>query len=587
MNREEYRRVFAEVLVTAPAPAVSTLQISDQDREFLIRYGLPFYTDDETSFDHVARGDFPRLAHWDTQWEVASQYQDHRVIGQDGGTRPFCIDESAAGAIYLHTDSSGPVFVNSGVQQLAASLLTFQNYLDDTSQDLDTRTCALQIQEIDPRAIEPGSYWLNQLELYADDQLSSDYLLAAGHSDGDTFPAASDLPSARWETETTQLASFALCGWNLESVADRIRSHVREDAARATVDSPWVLPAKVGKRESEPNRPVRVIMDRPADGSYESCQDILISLLVNHQNRWLKRLANAAQAHVQQSQIWERLKGDLGDDFQTLAELLEEPSGWLSLIQITTVRLDHDIANDQWTADFDCQTAWDPQGWTIALLATGGKIVRAVESNPDLEGSLATTSHPKLGTLTMASGRWFTRTDQLRRFSVCGWNEWALRQALASSGASGLIMSAAPVNGDAGRPILVVIDVPENQVPGPEQMEALDTLFRLEATVLKRLGLAIRRHVSDAGHISNLKQHLDGNQVVELTRLLRHLKGWLSLVTIQELRVSPPTDDGRVMLGCRCRCPWTSDEGMGIRFEIDRVHTIGPDQVGWDFQLAH
>lgn len=109
---------------------------------------------------------FGRFAEQPPLWEVfgipehwtAARRQPvrrYRMIGNDGGGDPFCIDPDGAVWVLDHEDEfRTATFVNTGVPQLAECLLA---YFGETDPDRFRAAVAA----VDPPALADGTFWLD------------------------------------------------------------------------------------------------------------------------------------------------------------------------------------------------------------------------------------------------------------------------------------------------------------------------------------------------------------------------------------------------------------------------------------------
>ena len=153
---------------------VQTVQIPDQERDFLIEIGLPADAAPFLNFGGKNVLHLPTAGKFIQHEGVLTQF---RVIGSNAYGDPICIDESSGGTIvYLnHDDSMRACFMNSSVSQLAYSLLAFRNLIEITNASAKPSTYfegiripefmnqwIHQLEAIDSRAIQPETFWHRQ-----------------------------------------------------------------------------------------------------------------------------------------------------------------------------------------------------------------------------------------------------------------------------------------------------------------------------------------------------------------------------------------------------------------------------------------
>lgn len=126
---EAERRPSGEenTLIRFPRKLVESLLIPDEDKEFLLRAGLPLSAAPCLAFDpqegeswSILAGDLP-----------SDDYRRIYLIGSNGCGDPIAIDGTANGKIVVlfHEIQFGRGFVNSSIRHLAESLLTYQNFV--------------------------------------------------------------------------------------------------------------------------------------------------------------------------------------------------------------------------------------------------------------------------------------------------------------------------------------------------------------------------------------------------------------------------------------------------------------------------
>jgi hypothetical protein len=151
------------------------VRIPEDARAYLLTAGLPEDAAPCLSFKSPKTGPLPTVA---DEWHLGPTYNRYRVIGFNGSGDPICLDESEEGAVvYLnHDDRFRPVLINQAVSQLAESLLTFRQFIqqtnarfgDDASIDGNIPPDLLQwvegeLRRIDQRAFQPNCFWLTEL----------------------------------------------------------------------------------------------------------------------------------------------------------------------------------------------------------------------------------------------------------------------------------------------------------------------------------------------------------------------------------------------------------------------------------------
>ena len=160
-------------LVTVPADKLASLRLPQLVREYLTEVGLPKACAPCLSFDELGKG-LPRL--WDvfspTQWRPNEKIglEHYLMIGFDGSGNPFCIDERDGKVVLLEHEllfdtknrNKLTMFVNSGIPQLAESLLLYQHSSPDAHRKA--------LLEIDPPATQKGTFWSYEHSVPEDNQ---------------------------------------------------------------------------------------------------------------------------------------------------------------------------------------------------------------------------------------------------------------------------------------------------------------------------------------------------------------------------------------------------------------------------------
>jgi hypothetical protein len=132
-------------------------------KEFLIQAGLPRQAAPFLSFDGVAGGLQPIYSIYGNydEWSQADKQrlEPYYVLGGDGGGNPICIDADNEERIVLldHEDNFRTIqFVNSGIFQLAASLLARRDISD-------TEEIKRELERIDAEAVKEGNFWAYEI----------------------------------------------------------------------------------------------------------------------------------------------------------------------------------------------------------------------------------------------------------------------------------------------------------------------------------------------------------------------------------------------------------------------------------------
>src|SRR5687768_825968 len=85
-------------LLQFPKPSVAQLNLSEDDKEFLVQAGLPEDAAPFLSFRAGTSGELPTVAE---EWGQSKEFRCFRVIGSDGSGNPIALDENHHGEVVL------------------------------------------------------------------------------------------------------------------------------------------------------------------------------------------------------------------------------------------------------------------------------------------------------------------------------------------------------------------------------------------------------------------------------------------------------------------------------------------------------
>lgn len=163
-------------LLRFPKDCIDRLQISPDDKKFLIEAGLPESAAPFLSFELPRTPNLPTIAQ---QYGIDAEFARFRVIGSDGSGNPIALDEKSQGEVVLldHENRFARVTVNQSIGQLAESLLAYRKLVEDSQAEfgqdafLDGKSSPEARQQlrnelarIDPAAVQPGCFWHGELQ---------------------------------------------------------------------------------------------------------------------------------------------------------------------------------------------------------------------------------------------------------------------------------------------------------------------------------------------------------------------------------------------------------------------------------------
>ena len=164
-------------VVLFPESALTGILLSQDERSFLSSIGLPDSAAPFLSFECPVG----QLVSVSDQWRQGNEFRKYKVIGANGSGDPIALDASCGNVVYLnHDDNFTKVFINTLPSKLAASLKAFGVVVADSLKEngedayLDNNI-PIHVQErfkkemkaIDFAALQPGSFWHEQVESMA------------------------------------------------------------------------------------------------------------------------------------------------------------------------------------------------------------------------------------------------------------------------------------------------------------------------------------------------------------------------------------------------------------------------------------
>jgi hypothetical protein len=162
-------------LVRFPRKTVEGLALTEEDKEFLVRAGLPEDAAPFLAFEAPASGELPTVA---DEWDQSDEFRRYRILGFNGSGDPIALDEDRRGEVVClnHDDNFARVLLNSSVRQLAESLLAYRKMGQDAVAR-NGETALLEgnippevrkeleraLKQIDAAALKPGCFWVEEL----------------------------------------------------------------------------------------------------------------------------------------------------------------------------------------------------------------------------------------------------------------------------------------------------------------------------------------------------------------------------------------------------------------------------------------
>ncbi len=158
-----------------PWKAVDRLAISEEDKDFLLRAGLPEDASPFLAFEAPKSGELPTVS---DVFDLPDELRRYRVIGFDGSGSAIAIDEKHRGEVVCldHDNGMARVLLNSSIRQLAASLLAYRKmvratmtrngpdaFLDGNIPPDALKELQRELHQIDAAALKSGAFWANQV----------------------------------------------------------------------------------------------------------------------------------------------------------------------------------------------------------------------------------------------------------------------------------------------------------------------------------------------------------------------------------------------------------------------------------------
>ena len=166
-------------LIRFSAECVGRLRIAGNAKRFLIRAGLPKSAAPFLTFDNPGMPPFLTVPEVYTGAAVPPRY---KVIGEDGGGGPICIDEDGKGTVVVLDCENGfrRTFVNSSIPRFAESLLAYRSFIAEVQRKggdeawLEERIpleCVASLRQalsrIDPSVLRKG-FWRSRVSRHTD-----------------------------------------------------------------------------------------------------------------------------------------------------------------------------------------------------------------------------------------------------------------------------------------------------------------------------------------------------------------------------------------------------------------------------------
>lgn len=167
-------------MVVYDAESVSSLNISDESKTFLIECGFPDEAAPYLNFESFEDSEILRLSE---TYGNESEYSKYIYIGTDGDGLPICINEETEEITIIDVfEKQDPVFVNSSVLQMAECLLLYYEFLkkimevngEDAALDYNADEKSLNwiiemITKTDSNAMDEGSLWRSEIDQFLEE----------------------------------------------------------------------------------------------------------------------------------------------------------------------------------------------------------------------------------------------------------------------------------------------------------------------------------------------------------------------------------------------------------------------------------
>lgn len=140
-----------------PETEVEALQIPKEDKLILTVSGLPRDAAPFLCFGSSGGGFLRRMS----EFGLPQAFDRFRTVGFNSSGDMICIDEGSGGrVVYLnHDDNMREVYINFCMRSLAQCLCLYAELMLGGTVD----SCRAAIREVDPEAVESGSFWASEL----------------------------------------------------------------------------------------------------------------------------------------------------------------------------------------------------------------------------------------------------------------------------------------------------------------------------------------------------------------------------------------------------------------------------------------
>lgn len=159
-------------LISFPSACLADVLIPEDDKDFLVRTGLP---SDAAPFLSFGPGKGKTLERVSEVWMQPASLSRYRVIGSNGSGDPVCLDEVVPGqVVYLnHDDKFKRVLMASSLPKLAECLLTVRDFISevggiaDPLQESKLTGLRMRLASIDPEsAATKDSFWQSEVSTF-------------------------------------------------------------------------------------------------------------------------------------------------------------------------------------------------------------------------------------------------------------------------------------------------------------------------------------------------------------------------------------------------------------------------------------
>lgn len=177
---ERWNNEFPEI-VEYDSEIVDGLEISEESKNFLKKYGLPDEAPGYLIFKPFEDENTVSLA---SICDGKAEYEKYISLGCDGGGLPVCIEKNTGNICIIDIyENTEPVFINSSLIQLAESMVLYSEfinriieingedaYLDGDADDESLEWIRDSLEETDTSSLEDGTFWDLELSDFTEEE---------------------------------------------------------------------------------------------------------------------------------------------------------------------------------------------------------------------------------------------------------------------------------------------------------------------------------------------------------------------------------------------------------------------------------